>query len=172
LATDYYPVIARAIDGLGPGAPGPRRRIIYERARSALIVQLRSVTPPLLETEIAHAQQSLEEAMREVEAEAALRAHDASRTGEKSLSRKWFDRIVGTGERPKISDVKFLPNESDTLAELGRLISQSDLFGGKTVHDDVNPANVLTARSVSLPPITGWRKAPPDDRLREAIQNR
>ena len=43
---DYYPLIARAISGLDPSAPGEQRRALYERARSALIAQLRSVQPP------------------------------------------------------------------------------------------------------------------------------
>ena len=38
---DYYPLIARAIAGLDPSAPGESRRALYERARSALIAQLR-----------------------------------------------------------------------------------------------------------------------------------
>ena len=44
---DYYPLIARAIAGLDPSAPGESRRALYERARSALIAQLRGVQPPL-----------------------------------------------------------------------------------------------------------------------------
>ena len=36
---DYYPLIARAIAGLDPSAPGESRRALYERARSALIAQ-------------------------------------------------------------------------------------------------------------------------------------
>jgi len=34
---DYYPLIARAIAGLDPNAPGESRRALYERARTALI---------------------------------------------------------------------------------------------------------------------------------------
>ena len=34
--------IARAIAGLDPNAPGESRRALYERARTALIAQLRS----------------------------------------------------------------------------------------------------------------------------------
>src|SRR5260370_318860 len=32
---DYYPLIARAIAGLDPSAPGESRRALYERARAA-----------------------------------------------------------------------------------------------------------------------------------------
>jgi hypothetical protein len=76
---DYYPLIARAIAGLDPNAPGESRRALYERARAALIAQLRNVQPPLSESEITRERLSLEEAVRKVESEAAQRARDASR---------------------------------------------------------------------------------------------
>jgi hypothetical protein len=78
---DYYPLIARAIAGLDPSAPGESRRALYERARAALIAQLRSVQPPLSESEITRERLSLEEAVRKVESEAAQRAREASRSG-------------------------------------------------------------------------------------------
>src|ERR1700754_2844502 len=74
---DYYPLIARAIAGLDPSAPGESRRALYERARAALITQLRSVEPPLSESEITRERLSLEEAVRKVESEAAQRAGEA-----------------------------------------------------------------------------------------------
>ena len=78
---DYYPLIARAIAGLDPSAPGESRRALYERARAALIAQLRGVEPPLSESEITRERLSLEEAVRKVKSEAAQRARDASRGG-------------------------------------------------------------------------------------------
>ncbi|MHC2256731.1 hypothetical protein ACVILK_006423 [Bradyrhizobium embrapense] len=78
---DYYPLIARAIAGLDPNAPGEARRALYARARTALIQQLRGVQPPLSESEITRERLSLEEAVRKVESEAAQRARDASRPG-------------------------------------------------------------------------------------------
>ncbi|MEW6768205.1 MAG: hypothetical protein AB1342_09260 [Pseudomonadota bacterium] len=71
---DYYPLIARAIAGLDPGAPGEARRALYERARTALIAQLRGVQPPLTEGEITRERLALEEAVRRVEADATKRA--------------------------------------------------------------------------------------------------
>ncbi|OSI44313.1 hypothetical protein [Bradyrhizobium canariense] len=78
---DYSPLIARAIAALDPNAPGESRRALYERARTALIAQLRSVQPPLSESEITRERLSLEEAVRKVESEAAQRAREASRPG-------------------------------------------------------------------------------------------
>lgn len=81
---DYYPLIARAIAGLDPSAPGESRRALYERARAALIAQLRGVQPPLSESEITRERLSLEEAVRKVESETVQRARDASRSGDAS----------------------------------------------------------------------------------------
>src|SRR5581483_8310560 len=83
---DYYPLIARAIAGLDPQAPGESRRALYERARAALIAQLRSVEPPLSESEITRERLSLEEAVRKVESEAAQRAREASRPADPTRS--------------------------------------------------------------------------------------
>ena len=68
--TDYYPLIARAVAGL-PKSTGESRRALYERARSALLAQLRNLDPPLPETEITRERLLLEEAIRKVEADAA-----------------------------------------------------------------------------------------------------
>ena len=78
---DYYPLIARAVAGLDPSAPGEARRALYERARAALIAQLRGVQPPLSESEITRERLSLEEAVRKVESEAAQRAREARSGG-------------------------------------------------------------------------------------------
>ena len=76
---DYYPLIARAIAGLDPSASGETRRALYERARTALIGQLRAVQPALSEAEITRERLALEYAVRRVEADAAKRARPESR---------------------------------------------------------------------------------------------
>jgi hypothetical protein len=77
--TDYQPLIARAIEGLGKST-GEARRGLYERARSALVTQLRSVEPALSESEITRERLSLEEAIRKVEADAARKSRMEART--------------------------------------------------------------------------------------------
>src|SRR5918992_1335117 len=69
---DYYPLIARAVTGLDK-ATGEARRALYERARTALVTQLRGVQPALTEADITRERLALEEAIRKVEAEAARR---------------------------------------------------------------------------------------------------
>jgi len=68
--TDYYPLIARAVAGLAKST-GESRRVLYERARTALLAQLRNLDPPLAENEITRERLLLEEAIRKVEADAA-----------------------------------------------------------------------------------------------------
>lgn len=82
---DYYPLIARAISGLDKNT-GEHRRALYDRARAALVSQLRGVVPTLDETDITRERLALEEAIRKVEAEAAKRVRsDAPEPGEPSL---------------------------------------------------------------------------------------
>jgi len=67
---DYYPLIARAVEGL-PEQSRDQRHAVYERARTALIAQLRNLNPPLSETEIQQEGRSLDEAITRVEADYA-----------------------------------------------------------------------------------------------------
>ncbi len=70
---DYHPLIARAVEGLGAGS-GEARRALYERARAALVSQLRGIDPPLSEADITRERLALEDAIRRVEAEAVRRS--------------------------------------------------------------------------------------------------
>ena len=69
---DYYPLIARAVAGLDKNT-GENRRALYERARTALVNQLRGVEPALDESDITRERLALEEAIRKLEVEAAKR---------------------------------------------------------------------------------------------------
>src|SRR5712672_6537 len=70
---DYYPLIAKAITGLDKST-GEARRALYERARGALVTQLRGVVPALNESDITRERLALEEAIRKAEAEAARKS--------------------------------------------------------------------------------------------------
>ena len=79
---DYFPLISRAIAGLDKNT-GENRRVLYDRARSALVAQLRGVEPTLNESDITRERLALEEAIRKVEADAAKRARpDAPPAGD------------------------------------------------------------------------------------------
>jgi hypothetical protein len=85
--TDYYPLIAKAVAGLEKNT-GDQRRALYERARTALVAQLRGLDPSLSESEITRERLALEEAIRKVEAEAARKARlEAPRIDPVTLAR-------------------------------------------------------------------------------------
>src|SRR4051794_3353308 len=67
---DYHPLIARAVAGLEKNS-SETRRVVYDRARNALVAQLRAIQPPLEEGEITRERLELEEAIRKVESEEA-----------------------------------------------------------------------------------------------------
>jgi hypothetical protein len=72
---DYYSLIAKAVEGLEKST-GEARRGLYDRARKALLEQLRGVEPALSEPDITRERLALEEAIRKVEAEAARRSRN------------------------------------------------------------------------------------------------
>jgi hypothetical protein len=78
---DYFPLIARAVAGLERNS-GENRRALYERARTALVAQLRSVSPALNEADITRERLALEDAIRKVEGEASRRSREAPDGGD------------------------------------------------------------------------------------------
>ena len=70
---DYYPLLSRAVAGLTNNT-GEVRRALYERARTALVNQLRNSDPPLSEADITRERLALEEAVRRIEAETSAAA--------------------------------------------------------------------------------------------------
>ena len=77
---DYHAILKRALSAL-PNPNGETRRAVYEKARTALVAQLKSFDPPLSPSEITQQRLQLEDAIRRVESEAAkglLRAPPAA----------------------------------------------------------------------------------------------
>ncbi|MEP3278462.1 MAG: hypothetical protein ABJN26_22445 [Stappiaceae bacterium] len=70
---EYHAVLKRAISSL-PDNSGAARRAVYQRARAALVNQLKSYDPPLSPSQVTAEQLQLEDAIRKVEAEAAREA--------------------------------------------------------------------------------------------------
>ena len=67
---DYYPLLAKAVAGL-PNSTPETRGAVYERARNALLGQLRRLEPPVPEADIERESQALEVAVARLEAEFA-----------------------------------------------------------------------------------------------------
>ena len=99
---DYYPLISRAVGALEKNS-GDNRRAIYDRARAALLAQLRGVMPPLDESDITRERLALEESIRKVEAESARQFVEASRrmsAAKLRQPRQWEEPPKGTREAP------------------------------------------------------------------------
>ena len=66
---DYYPLLAKALANLPSRSAPSARRVIYDRARKALIGQLRSIQPPMSEEDIAKEDTALDLAIARLETE-------------------------------------------------------------------------------------------------------
>ena len=64
---DYYSLLAKAVSNLPKAGPEPARKAIYDRARKALVRQLRSLGPALSEADIAREEAALETAIGKLE---------------------------------------------------------------------------------------------------------
>ncbi|MHA1159007.1 MAG: hypothetical protein ACTSP2_09755, partial [Alphaproteobacteria bacterium] len=73
---EYYAVLTKAVAGLIESAES--RRKVYDKARNALIGQLKAINPPLPTAEISRQRLELEEAIRRVERESSAAAISAS----------------------------------------------------------------------------------------------
>jgi hypothetical protein len=70
---EYYAVLKKAVGGLEAGS-AEARRAVYDKARNALIGQLKAIDPPLAASEISRQRLELEEAIRRVERETTTEA--------------------------------------------------------------------------------------------------
>jgi hypothetical protein len=70
LMPDYYPLIARAVSKLENGTP-TARQVVFRRARTILMDQLRLRQPPASNSEIMYERAALEDAIRKVESASA-----------------------------------------------------------------------------------------------------
>ena len=73
---EYYPLLAKAVGSL-PNSTSDTRRVVYERARKALIGQLRTLHPPVPDEDIEHESLELDRAIERLEAELAAGASSA-----------------------------------------------------------------------------------------------
>ena len=116
--TDYLPLISRAVEGLDK-TTGEARRALYERARTALVTQLRSVEPALSESEITRERLALEDAIRKVEADAARKARIGPREAQTPAPPPRRERPPADLERsePRRSEPRPSPPARDAAAD-------------------------------------------------------
>jgi hypothetical protein len=151
--TDYQPLIARAVDGLAKNT-GEARRALYERARTALVTQLRAVEPALSESDITKERLALEESIRKVESEAARKALSEPRAAAppaRSSGGESRFRLSGdSAEKPRrdrtIASITEFPDEA--AAETQRVAAAQPLKQTDDAETEAAaPAAKPTARS-------------------------
>ena len=150
---DYYPLIARAVERLERSI-GEDRRAVYERARKA-VAELRSNQLALLDAEITLERLALEEAIREVEAEAARKSPTETRTDPRSAPSEGMpdddkiqsrdhgqpaspDRDDRSPALPSRQAPIFLPTASDDRHNTDiQAVAIGGAYGADHYHDDI-----------------------------------
>ena len=141
---DYYPLISRAITGLDKNT-GENRRALYERARAALVNQLRSVEPALEESDVTRERLALEDAIRKVEAEAAKRTRP--------------DAVDTVEAQPSISD--------QGLRGFRETVADAEGLGEAAAEANRSAREFYEAMPRDRAPLTGDRGPPPAEHFFE-----
>jgi hypothetical protein len=168
---DYTPLIARAVEGLERNT-GENRRELYERARKALLAQLRGIEPPLDETEITRERLALEEAIRSVETDAAKRSREQNeQAGEPAFEaptpaapRSLTDQALA-GFRENVAEAEGLGDASAQASKSARGFyppdDRRDLPPPPQQDEDVSaPAHDEPGEVAPESPVEGWEASP------------
>jgi hypothetical protein len=161
---DYLPLIMRAVGGLERNT-AENRRALYERARSALVAQLRGMDPPLDEADITRERLALEEAVRRVESEAARRP----RVDEVPPPPPGFDedddpaRPAPEDDRPSLTD-QGLKGFRDVVAEAEGLgdASAKASRAAREFYDHAPPERREPVHTAPAQPSDAPEEAPPE----------
>ena len=118
---DYLAILQRAIYAL-PDKKPENRRSVYERARVALVNQLKTFNPPLSSSEITQQRLQLEDAIRRVESEVSGRP-----VGWRSKGTEKVPTRDAVPAQDALSGVSF------TLAAGGRIDIEEDRFANRNL---------------------------------------
>jgi hypothetical protein len=150
---DYHPLIARAVAGLDKNT-GENRRALYERARTALVAQLRGVQPALEESEITRERLALEEAIRKVEAESARHARETARPA-----------FIKRAEAPRQEAPP--PQQPSRAAAAPQRSAVAAQTASAVARAPVRPSNLAQPRPVVTPAEQAAQEQPPPPRRPE-----
>ena len=157
---EYYTVLRRAIGGIDPNVP-ETRRAVYDKARNALIGQLKAVDPPLTTAEISRQRLELEEAIRRVEREAAAGVAGAAGSPSPAANRAPPPRAPAPEpaiSMPPVHDYE-APVQPSPQEVFRRAIQEAGMRGGQS--DRTSPAPVARYDNAA-PDLRG--APPPRDR--------
>ena len=109
--TDYYTVLAQAVEGLDENT-SKARGALYERARAAQVTHLRAIHPPLPESAIAKERFSLESEIRKVEADTANKSETAPRESKPDVALPHTAAVSLNSERSERATLRNGPSAS------------------------------------------------------------
>lgn len=173
---DYKELLRRAISAL-PENNGAARRAVYEKARSALVGQLRAITPPLPARDITQHRLQLEDCIRQVEQEAseavislgrdsalAMRTPPAPPVDTAAAAPKPVAPQNSVPEAPKPDPVVAkVPEAPADVMSIEDIISQAAAAGSTTVivepEKPMETAPLVKTDLRSVPPITARAEA-------------
>ena len=160
---DYRELLRRAIEA-SPENTGAARRQVYEKARTALVAQLRAINPPLAAREITQHRLQLEDCIREVEQQAtevllgSLKSQENVETADVTPEEEPISDSVSPADAMADSGVKQdeIPVEesADTPVELALDVDQQEAVpaddhnGAKDTKSDIS-SEIETEAEVS-----------------------
>ncbi len=152
---DYKELLRRAVEAL-PENNGAARRAVYEKARAALVGQLRAINPPLAARDITTHRLQLEDCIRQVEqeaSEAVIAGMTGSHEGSPPPPPVYFEappaqKALTSGSRPPAKPVL-------VTKETPRPLPQ-----GGTIEDIINAANKDAGTQKAKPEPRSEPKAP------------
>ncbi|WP_296577907.1 hypothetical protein [Phreatobacter sp.] len=127
---DYTPLISRAVGALAENT-GEARRGVYDRARAALLAQLRNMNPPLPEEHITRERMSLEDAIRRVELDNSADSLDA-------MLEREFASLGKTAQRPEAISIAGARTVSDAAHDAEGL-GDATAHAHKSARDQLSP---------------------------------
>jgi len=109
---DYYPLVARAVAGLGNSSTRSAREALYERARAA---QRDNIDPALSKSEIVRERAALEQAIQKVEVE-TVTAEDEQAKSDSNIVLGFSNFCGKTAIRPdRFYDASLLPYPREAI---------------------------------------------------------
>ncbi len=164
---EYYAVLKKAVGGLNSGS-AEVRRAVYDKARNALIGQLKAIDPPLAASEISRQRLELEEAIRRVERETAAGGTPAPRPQRPPEP----PAPSMAPEAPPPPPPPAAPSPQDVFR---RAIQEAESRGSMPLADRPPPRNAppkYTPPATDVRPAANWTQARPDYQPEERAPER
>jgi hypothetical protein len=162
---DYHSLLMRAVANLPNAGTPATRAAIYGRARKALLEQLRSLRPPLPESDITREEKSLDAAIAQIEEkyglqEAAAPAAPPAPVGPPAPTSPAVGK-PGGGAPPPPPQKAAPPPQNATVQRPSALASSTPPAAARSPSQTGAPSQVGAALSAPVPPLPAQRLQTP-----------